>query len=448
MYKKILLALILISTTIQSQTAVMGTMDPISENYKYAILYQLKGAKQIYIANVTVVEGAFKIDFPENTSKGMYRITYDMKNGGFVDFLYNKENVALKFDPTFPSGTLEFLTSEENKIYTSYQNKTNELRKELDSLQLSFFNLKDETEKTKTGNLYIKNYENYLNAQQLFEQQAKGKLAYNFIKSSNKYYAPTLINKPQEYLNSEKQHYFDFIDFYDSMLLNSIFYTEKITDYVFYLNRSDDLDVQNKLYINAINDVLDKINDNYSLKAEILTSVMFNFAQLQNTVVLEYVIENYYKKLPIEFQNDADIKEIQSKVKLAIGKTAPDFSFDFEGKSVKLSQLENASTYILVFWSTSCSHCLLEVPQLYEFTKDKEKIHVVAIALENDELGFNKHTQKFEKWTHVLGLNKWENKIAKEYEIVATPTYFILDSNKKIISKPEFFKDVKAFFEN
>ena len=87
-----------------------------------------------------------------------------------------------------------------------------------------------------------------------------------------------------------------------------------------------------------------------------------------------------------------------------------------------------------MFWSTTCSHCLNEVPQLYEFINENKKVHVIAIALENDEYGFNHHTEKFEKWTNVLGLGKWENKIAKEYKIVSTPSYFILDANKKIIS--------------
>ena len=90
----------------------------------------------------------------------------------------------------------------------------------------------------------------------------------------------------------------------------------------------------------------------------------------------------------------------------------------------------------------------MEVPQLYELTKDNPNVKVIAFAMEKDDLGFNYHTQKFENWTNILGLGKWDNPIAKNYNIVSTPTYFILDTNKRIIAKPEFFKDVKAFFEN
>jgi hypothetical protein len=38
--------------------------------------------------------------------------------------------------------------------------------------------------------------------------------------------------------------------------------------------------------------------------------------------------------------------------------------------------------------------------------------------------------------------------MAKEYKIELTPTYFILDKDKKIIAKPIHFEEVKAYFEN
>ena len=237
-------------------------------------------------------------------------------------------------------------------------------------------------------------------------------LAHHFIKSNKKYYSPEIFSAPQEYLNSEKSHYFDFINFNDAVLQNSIFYTEKIVDYVFYLNRSDDTEVQNGLYKNAIQEVVEKIGRNMLLKSEILTTLMYNFAQLENTIIIDFIVENLYEKLPLDYQSKNDIKQIQDQVKLAVGKKAPDFTWKENKTTKSLNEINVASTYILVFWSTTCSHCLNEVPQLYEFINENKKVHVIAIALENDEYGFNHHTEKFEKWTNVLGLGKWENKIA------------------------------------
>lgn len=98
---------------------------------------------------------------------------------------------------------------------------------------------------------------------------------------------------------------------------------------------------------------------------------------------------------------------------------------------------EGAEKYIVTFWSTSCSHCLKEIPELYNFTKELYSVKVIAVALEEDKFGFNHHTEMMDKWINVLGLNKWENEIARSYEIHSTPSYFILDKDKKITEKPE-----------
>jgi len=88
--------------------------------------------------------------------------------------------------------------------------------------------------------------------------------------------------------------------------------------------------------------------------------------------------------LPEEYKNPEVVNAIQDKVKLSIGKTAPEIIWEENGTTKKLSELTIAKNYILAFWSTSCSHCLVEIPKLYEFTKDKPNIHVIAIALEKE----------------------------------------------------------------
>ncbi|WP_298285014.1 thioredoxin-like domain-containing protein [uncultured Lutibacter sp.] len=448
MLKQLLPLFLLISFTVSGQHFVKGKVEPISKENNWIILYQLKGAKQLYVKNATITNGEFKIDFPENSSPGMYRLMYDMQHRGFVDFIYNNENIELDFNRETPSTTLNFLVSEENKIYNEYTIKTSEIRQQLDSVQLLFFRLTDTNEQLKSQKIYTSLLLQKNNLQTNFEQLSKGKLVNSFIYASNKYYAKSLINNPQAYLNSEKKHYFDFINFEDDNLKSSSFFSEKIIDYVFYLNSSEDVEVQNVLYKNAVNEVMQKVGNHQLLKSELLTTLLYTFAQVENVGLIDFILESYYKKLPKELIDLNVIKDIQLKVKLAIGKYAPEITWEENGITKNLSELNNADQYMVVFWSTSCSHCLNEIPKLYEYTKDKPKIHVIAIALEMNDVEFKKQTQNLTKWTNILGLKKWENPIAREYEINATPTYFILDATKKIISKPYYFENVKEFFEH
>lgn len=446
MIKKILYVFIVFTATLHSQNVVKGSLELASEKYTWVALYQLKGSKQLYITDTNIKNGDFEMTFPENASSGMYRLMYDMENKGIVDFIYNNESVHLKFNPLYPSEMTTFLSSEENSVYFEYKKKSTQSQRNLSQIQLTYFKESEEKKQVliETYKIELSIYENI---QQEYESKSLGKLAHNFIKSSRKYYAPNLINTPQEYLNSEKTHYFDFINFEDTVLLNSIFFSEKVIDYVFYLNTSDDVVVQNSLYKKALHEVVERIGANNNVKAEMLTTLLYVFAQTQNAVLVEFVLDNYYNNLPSEYVNQKVITEVKAKIKLAIGQIAPDFSWQENRVTKKLSELNNAATYVLVFWSTSCSHCLDEIPQLYEFTKDAKNIHVIGFTLENDAVGFNKHTSNLKKWTNILGLKKWQNPIARTYEINSTPTYFILDKNKRIIAKPEFFKDVKAYFE-
>ncbi|MFK5959617.1 MAG: thioredoxin-like domain-containing protein [Lutibacter sp.] len=447
MLKKLTIVIFLISCTLQAQTYVKGTLNP-AEDYSWIVLYQLKGVKQLYIKNVTITNGEFSIEFPKNAPIGIYRLMFSQQKDGFVDFIYNKESIELNFNPANPLQTVKFLTSEENNTYQKYLMENSSQQQTLDSLQVSFFNVQDEIKKAEIVNLYKIKLDSLNKFQTTYEAITKSYLANHFIKSNKKYYATQLFDSAQKYLNSEKQHYFDFIDFTDKELLNATFLSEKVIEYIFYLNGSEDVQMQNGLYKVSVQEVLQRLGNDENLKSELLTLLLHSFAQIENTILIDFIIDNYYDKLPKNLQDQSFLSQIEEKVKLAVGKKAPEITWEENGVTKKLSELEIADNYIVVFWSTKCSHCLSQIPKLYEFTKDKPNIHVIGFALEKDAIGFNNYIPKLQKWTNILGLEKWQNPVVKEYQITATPTYFVLDANKKIIAKPDYFENIKAFFEN
>ena len=125
---------------------------------------------------------------------------------------------------------------------------------------------------------------------------------------------------------------------------------------------------------------------------------------------------------------------------------APNFSWQENGKRIDLKSLADGDHYVLVFYSTTCSHCLREIPQLHTYMQSKPNVKVIAFALENDRIGWDSYSQTLPGWHHVLGLEKWQNKTARTYQVNATPSYFVLNKDKKIIAKPDAINDVKAFF--
>ncbi len=50
-------------------------------------------------------------------------------------------------------------------------------------------------------------------------------------------------------------------------------------------------------------------------------------------------------------------------------------------------------------------------------------------------------------WINDSELRGWNSTAAEQYNVRATPTYFVLDSNNKIIAKPNRAADVISFLK-
>ena len=137
------------------------------------------------------------------------------------------------------------------------------------------------------------------------------------------------------------------------------------------------------------------------------------------------------------------LDKILAQLRIAIGRVAPDFSWTENGKELRLSSLKDGLSYVLIFYSTGCSHCLREVPEIFDYMKSKTNTKVIAFAMETSAKTWTNYQLKMPGWHHVLGLGKWENTTARTYQINSTPTYFVLGMDKEIISIPKTLDDLK-----
>ncbi|QTD36179.1 TlpA family protein disulfide reductase [Polaribacter batillariae] len=450
--KKLLVFIFLVSSITQAQHTVSGTMTNALET-DWVILYKIKGARQQFVQNSTIkkdtiiidgknqIIGTFQFQIPQTSKAGFYRITYRTNSPNFVDFIYNNEDVSFTFHPDYPEQSVTFSKSNENIIYKNYLNEISKAQQKLDSLQITAI---------KNPNLDLNaNYKaafNQVNViQNTYLKNTNGMYVQPFIKATLRANPSEIKTTAKDYMSNITSTFFDHMDFKDKTLINSSFLVDRITDYVFYINYSENKDVQQKLYKESVKTVLSKI-ENLPFKKDVIEFLVAQFENTKNLELIDFLFENYYEKLPEGLQNKDYLKEKKALFATEVGRIAPDFSWKENGKDLKLSTLNDAEKYVLVFWSTGCSHCLKEIPLLHKFLQDKTGVKVVAFSLEKNDFGWKNMKATLPNWHHILGLNKWENKIARTYNIMATPTYFILDKNKKIIAKPETLEDLKAFF--
>lgn len=454
MIKKLLPFFFLAASTLTAQHTIKGIMSPKLKS-DWIIIYKLEGTKKQFVNNTTIKSdsifiggnkeeiGAFEFQLPSDAKPGAYRVTYRLKEEGFVDFYYNNEDVAFVFNPSYPQESIAFSESSENMLYRNYLEAISIAQQKLDSIQVAV--LKEPT--LDLAETYKKAYQELNYVQNSYEQKSKGKYVASVIKATLRVNSPVILNSVNAYLQQIKNSFFDRLDFEDPRLINSSFLTNRILDYIFYVNYSKDLKKQQSLYKLSITKVLSKIK-NIPYKKEIITFLIAQFETIKNIEIIDFLFEEHYNKLPIDIQDKKFKEDKQQLFAAEIGRIAPNFSWEEDGKHMEISSLNDAPNYILVFWSTSCSHCLREIPELYSYSKTKSNLKVVAFALENDAFIWETYSKaNLKGWHNVLGLNKWENKIARTYQINATPSYFILDKNKKIIAKPDTIDEVKTFVE-
>ncbi|WP_299014704.1 TlpA disulfide reductase family protein [uncultured Polaribacter sp.] len=452
--KKLLIFLVFTTTFIQAQYTVNATITtPL--NTDWVILYRIDNGKQKFVKNTTIrkdtllvegkkqIIGTFTFTLPKNTPKGYYRTSYKTEGNGFVDFIFNKENVRFAFHPDYPEQTAIFSESEENIIYKNYLNEITTKQQILDSLQINAI----QNPALSLSKNYKKTLAGIKKIQQKYLEKTEGMYVQPFVKATLRANPEELKTTVENYMSNITNTFFDNMDFSNKTLINSSFLINRIADYIFYINYSDNKEKQQELYKSSIKTVFSKTKD-ILFKKEAIVFLIEEFEATKNLEIIDFLFENYYDKLPRGLQNQDFVEEKKTLFASEVGRIAPDFSWKENGKKLNLSTLKGAENFILVFWSTGCSHCLKEIPELYNYLQENTKVKVIAFAMERNNLAWNSMKVNLPNWHHVLGLNKWENKIARTYNIMATPSYFLLDKNKKIIAKPEELKDLKKLVEN
>jgi len=236
-----------------------------------------------------------------------------------------------------------------------------------------------------------------------------------------------------------REHYFDPINLKDDRLLRTPFLFGRINYYV------DKLFVQHP---DTLAQVIDGVLAQMDQKSDMFKYYVVHFtnqAANSNIVGMDglyvHMIDTYYKTGKA-FWSDPEqvatmIENADKTRPLLIGKQAPNMKMKRrDGTPVELYDLE-ANYTILYFWQFECGSCKKSTPIMKEFyAKWKGRgVEVFSICTKQGEI--DKcwdyiDEQEIGDWLHAT--DRYQ-RFYKDYDIRSTPTIFVLDENKKIISK-------------
>jgi len=427
--KKLIFGIVLLPTLLMAQHKVSGKFSPVKD-FTYAFLYQTTPTGTAYVDRSKVeTDGSFSIALDSSAASGIYKIVYAIppEDNNF-DFIYDgKEDIKLTFD--LEKG-LEFKESNENKLWSSYTKSM-----ELVNKAISNFYSKESSDKNAFNDIF----KTLKETQEAYENTSRGTLAYTFIKA-NRPYIPTEFEDVSTYSKNLKRTFLNQVDFENPLLQSSDFLTDRVMAYVFGMASKAD-DESYKKDIAHLVELMSKATP--TVKTSLLQMIWQHFADTNNEVMANYVSDTYLLDLAKEI-NYTQLADILTAYKNnSIGNRAQNFDIPNleNGQTTSLYDLHGAERYLIIFWSSTCSHCAEELPKVKAIIPQNTK--VIAIGIEDGAENWQKEIKNYPDFIHVLGLEKWNNTIVKAYSINATPSYILLDKDKNIIAKPYDFEELQ-----
>jgi thiol-disulfide isomerase/thioredoxin len=411
----------------------------------YLIGYK-DGEQKVIDTTQTDNNGYFQFEIPENAVPGMYDIF--VGPGSMFELVFNDENIRFIATGSDINNKIEFVESEENKVYYNYILTQSKNKYMMQVLQ-------DAIRKYPVDDPFyfvlVKQYNKLRNEIDSIvntsEKNYPGFLAVKYIKSDHPVLPPAGITEEDE-INWLKEHYLDYVDFSDSALINTSILSDRVVGYLqLYQKKGMTKEEVQKAMEPAVDTILEKATLNGDVYAWVMEYLVKGFEAVGFDNLLLYLAEN---EVADNICEDEKRKEIIDKLeyakKLAVGAVAPEFkTVDINGDTIDLMKLE-ADNIVLVFWASWCPHCMNEaLPELKKlYDENKGKFQVVAVSVdENIRNVENVVLERSFKWITIAEGKGWDGAIPTEYGITGTPTFFVLDKDKRIISKPRDINDIK-----
>ena len=250
-----------------------------------------------------------------------------------------------------------------------------------------------------------------------------------------------------------KNHYWDNVVFNDNRLLRTPFFEAKLDEYFKnYVSREPDSIIEELQYMLTV----------AKTGKEIYPFLLFKFTNkyispefMGQDKVFLHLFQNFFSKGDTVLLNNESKKTITERaysiMANLIGNPAPPLNLNtIDNKPFSLYNSPAKYTFI-AFWDPTCGHCKEEIPRVDSFYTNNWKqlgVQVIGVNTNIKELAswkqFITEQHLNARWLHAYqteaALNAEVNAgkpttIRQLYDVFKTPTFYLLDKDKKIIAK-------------
>lgn len=444
--KKTVLFLLLLTVQVRAQS-IEGSFKNLKNNEITLKGYEGLDEKEIG-KTITDSLGNFKINYPKD-----YRGTalLQIKGGSNLIVLLNQENFRMQWENSQDFNSLSFTNSPENDFFAEgikvnqnteqklaglkyllplyEKNEANEnwLKTEIDQQEKSFENFIATLPKASYVKSYLK-VRKFLGDMQLTQERYKE------------------LNRVAQHENG-----FTKIDFGSDAMWHSGLLKEIIGGYyqVLDLYQNEDSIAKHSIEANKVwLTALEKQPTKQQEVAEYCFTLLEKKGLIKASEQIALAMLNKDHCQLTDKQTDL----FEQYRNLAIGKTAPNIIFEGKEPSTKSQDLKsiNNKYKLVVFGASWCPNCQTDYPSLigkYKNLKEGQDLEMVYISIDTDKTAFE-NFYKEAPFITFCDTKGWKTQAAKDYHVFATPTYFLMDKDLKILAKVRSPEHLEEWFKS
>lgn len=427
-------------------------------NQKIYLAYYFGASQQMIVDSaISNSEGRFIFHKETKLPEGLYLINYI--NQKYFDLIISEQqNFSFDLDTVDVISSIQFQHSENNRLFYDYQSKMRAFTAEFKDLQL----------KGKTNEVAGLR-KKALEFQKDFQVKSKDLLVGKIISASLEPIIPDYTGPLKTSTDSLAQqkytyqyyrnHYFDNIDLNDGRLLRTPFIEKKWENYFTRLipQNSDTLIKEIDRIVKPLADTELKRYLIYKITNKVETSDILGMDAVFVHMGEEYYLKNankYDSSMIVSFKN-----RIKTLKPLLLGKVLPSlYLVDPNGKEF-FGETIQADFTLVFLYDPDCSHCKKAAPELVKLKSyfKLKNIQVLAVSTGRNKEKWLNFINQYQFTDFINGIDIHPNKqtgldeyyvdFYNVFDVISTPSIYLLDKNKRILAKKLAVEEIERFIQ-
>jgi thiol-disulfide isomerase/thioredoxin len=430
------------------------------------LTYHLGRNLDIQDSGIVNSNGTIVFSRKERLPGGIYAIVFPGKTQT-LDFLVDtgkNQTITIKVDTTDLLNKTVITGSPANTLFVEYQKDLAPKGKLLEEERKQYGLSKTKAD----SDLHVANYNKYNKDLADFREVYISKYPASMLAvllqamREPKSLSKKLVNHQDsiDNYNYYKAHYWDDISFMDERIIRTPFFEPRVEGYYEKVLSQDPDSLIAEMDYQLL--LARSCPEMYKFLLNWFTDEYFYPKYMGQDAILVHLFEKYHSQglSPWLTKKQEDLISNRAYMEMSnlLGEHAADLNLvDSSGKHHSLYDVQ-ADYTLVVFWEPTCGHCKIQIPKIdsiYEASWKKHNVKIYAVLSEDvsDEWKKFIRDNHIGDWTNVYETKEMAAANEKTntagfrqlYDVISTPTLYLLDKDKRIIVKHLSWEQVNDF---